>query len=79
MKQQELQRFLEIVNIDDPVEDVFKVIDSTDVADGRLSMNEWMDYFTNKDVNPGVYKIKEHVEDQVTWDLLSKSLKIFGM
>ena len=77
MHQKELQRFLEIVNIDDPVEDVFKLIDSTDVEDGRLTMNEWMDYFTNKNVNPGIYKIKEHIEDQITWQLLVKALRIF--
>mmetsp|Transcript_31365 Transcript_31365/g.27582 ORF Transcript_31365/g.27582 Transcript_31365/m.27582 type:complete len:257 (-) Transcript_31365:20-790(-) len=77
MHQKELQRFLEIVNINDPVEDVFKIIDATDVEDGRLTMNEWMDYFTNKDVNEGVFVIKEHIEEQLTWELLTKALKIF--
>mmetsp|Transcript_44591 Transcript_44591/g.71368 ORF Transcript_44591/g.71368 Transcript_44591/m.71368 type:complete len:293 (-) Transcript_44591:50-928(-) len=77
MHQKELQRFLEIVNIDDPVEEVFKVIDATDVEDGKLTFNEWMDYFTNKEINPGVDEIRDFIEDQTSWALLVKALKIF--
>eukprot|EP01083_Nonionella_stella_P039415 107190_1 len=76
MHQKDLEKFLEIVNIDDPVENVFKLID-TDVTDGRLTMNEWMDYFTNKDINPGIFQIQEHIQDQITWELLVKALTIF--
>ena len=77
MKHQELERFLEIVDINDPVEDVFRIIDCIDVEDNRISINEWMDYFTNSQINPGVYKIKEHIESTITWSLLVKALRIF--
>eukprot|EP01083_Nonionella_stella_P239209 837491_1 len=66
MHERELGRFLEIVNINDPVEAVFKLID-TDIQDGKLTFNEWMDYFTNKNINTGIYAIKQHLEEQVTW------------
>lgn len=72
----ELKRFLEIVNVDDPVEDVLKLID-TDIEDGKITFNEWMDYFTNKQVNDDIFRIKQHIEEQVTWELLVKALKIF--
>eukprot|EP00483_Globobulimina_turgida_P001450 UN01452 len=75
MHQKELQRFLGIVNIDEPVEAVFKLIDS-DIVDGRLTMVEWMDYFTNKEINPGVFQIRQHIEQQITWQLLVKALRI---
>ena len=56
MFQKDLQSFLEIVNIEDSVEDVFKAIDSTDIQDGKVTMTEWMDYFCNPQINPnGLY------------------------
>ena len=72
----ELKRCLEIVNLDDPVEDVFKLID-TDIEDGKITFNEWMEYFTDKRVNAEIFRIKQNIEEQVTWELLVKALKIF--
>eukprot|EP01084_Bolivina_argentea_P043378 79920_1 len=76
MNTKELQTFLDIVNIQDPVEEVLALID-TDITDGRLTINEWMDYFVDKKVNPHIFEIKHHIEGQVTWSLLVKALKIF--
>ena len=53
------------------------LIDSVDVEDGKVTLNEWMDYFTSKEVNPSIFIIKHHIEEQVTWKLLCKALKIF--
>eukprot|EP01083_Nonionella_stella_P316887 1151394_1 len=74
MSAQELGRFLQIVCIDD-TESVFDLIDS-DIKDGRITFNEWMEYFTDKSVNMQCVQIKQHIEKQVTWQLLVKALKI---
>ena len=64
--QKDLQRFLMIVNLDTPVEDVFRLIDST----------AWMNYFTNPSVNPRAADIKQHIEEQYTWKLLLEVIVI---
>merc|ERR1711933_637190 len=76
MYKMELKKFLEIVNVDTPVDDVLQLID-TGIVDGKITFNEWMDYFTNKDINVDIFQIKQHIEEQVTWELLKKALKIF--
>merc|ERR1712154_358307 len=78
MKKNELQIFLEIVNIENPAEEVLKLID-TDIEDGKLTLNEWMDYFVDQSINPSIFELKQHIESQVTWSLLCKVLKIFEM
>ena len=75
MQKTELQTFLDIVNIQDPADQILKLID-TDHVDG-VTLNEWMDYFVIKDINPRIFQIKQHIEGQVTWILLCKALKIF--
>lgn len=75
----ELQTFLDIVNIYDDVNDVLKLIDSIDVEDGKITLNEWMDYFCSKEVNPSIFQIKHHIESQITWSLLCKALRIFSI
>ena len=77
LRKNELQKFLDIVNIHDDVDEVLALIDSVDVQDGKVTFNEWMDYFTSKTVNPSIFIIKHHIEEQVTWKLLCKALKIF--
>lgn len=72
----DLQVFLDIVNIQDDVDTVLKQID-TDIEDGRITINEWMDWFTSKEDNPDVFALREHIESQVTWTLLKSALKIF--
>eukprot|EP01084_Bolivina_argentea_P227988 385145_1 len=76
MKKKELQIFLDIVNIDDSVDDVLKLMD-IDIEDGKLTVNEWMDYFTNESANSVVFQLKHHIEEQVTWQLLVKALQVF--
>jgi len=76
MYKKDLSRFLEILNISDSAEDVFALIDS-DVQDGKVTMSEWMDYFTNAEVNPSAPQIRAHIAQQTSWRLLVKSLQIF--
>jgi len=76
MYKKDLSRFLEILHISDSVEDVFALIDS-DVRDGKVTMTEWMDYFTNAEVNPSAPQIRAHIAQQTSWRLLVKSLQIF--
>eukprot|EP00485_Elphidium_margaritaceum_P020290 CAMPEP_0202728656 /NCGR_PEP_ID=MMETSP1385-20130828/185736_1 /ASSEMBLY_ACC=CAM_ASM_000861 /TAXON_ID=933848 /ORGANISM="Elphidium margaritaceum" /LENGTH=551 /DNA_ID=CAMNT_0049394907 /DNA_START=83 /DNA_END=1739 /DNA_ORIENTATION=- len=75
MHKKELQIFLDIVNITDDVDDVLRLIDQ-EVEDGKLTVNEWMQYFCEKRMNANVFVIKQHIEDQDTWALLCKAVRI---
>ena len=70
----EMRRFLEIVGIECDAEEVMECMDA-DIEDGRLSLDEWMDYFTNSSCNPRCAEIKEHIEGQMTWKLLVQALE----
>ncbi len=69
MSDQELRKFLEIVCIDS--------IDEIGISDGKIRSDEFMDYFTNKNINPQCVELKQHIENQITWEFLCKALKIF--
>eukprot|EP01083_Nonionella_stella_P209873 760354_1 len=77
MSLQELRKFLEIVCIDESAQDIFDSIDEIGISDGKIRSDEFMDYFTNVKVNPRCVELKLHIENQVTWELLCKALKIF--
>eukprot|EP00485_Elphidium_margaritaceum_P019910 CAMPEP_0202727964 /NCGR_PEP_ID=MMETSP1385-20130828/185386_1 /ASSEMBLY_ACC=CAM_ASM_000861 /TAXON_ID=933848 /ORGANISM="Elphidium margaritaceum" /LENGTH=508 /DNA_ID=CAMNT_0049394207 /DNA_START=392 /DNA_END=1918 /DNA_ORIENTATION=- len=76
MSFKEVQSFLDIVCIDKRIEEIFESMDS-DIKDGRVTLNEFMEYFTDAKVNPECASMKQHIEQQVTWQLLVKSLRIF--
>ena len=76
MKQNDLQKFLDIVCITTPVNEMFRAID-TAVIDNTISYNEWMEYFCDNKVNPNCYDIYKHITSTTSWTLLKKSLKLF--
>lgn len=76
IKPQDLQKFLDIVCITTPVSTMFKQID-TDINDDQITLNEWMEYFCDININPDCYEIYFHITKQITWKLLIKALKMF--
>lgn len=70
----DLQKFLEMVGVELAVDDVLKQID-TDIADGKITVNEWMDYLTERHVNPDIDDIRQLIESNTT---LCSALRIFG-
>jgi len=76
MKKDELKTFLDTVNITTPVEEIFKSID-TEVIDNRITVTEFVDYFCNPEINPNCGALQEHIQSQISWQLLKKALRIF--
>lgn len=77
MSKAEVRRFLEIVHIADywSVDEVFAAMDSAEV-DGKVKVEEFVEYFCDSNVNPKVHDLKEHIEKQSSWKLLLKALQI---
>jgi len=74
----ELKEFLEIVEIAKywPVEEVFKSMDTAEV-DGRIQLEEFIEYFCDERVNPKASDLKKHIEKQVSWKLLLNAMQLF--
>lgn len=78
MNKKELKKFLDIVNITTPIDEIFTAMDS-DIVDGRISNNEFIDFFIRPEVNPNCNELQQHMESQPTWSLLTKALRIFDV
>ena len=80
MSRDEVERFLEIVSITKywKVDQVFEIMhDNDDEKESRVTLNEFIQYFCNEDKNPTASDLKKHIEKQISWQLLLKSLTIF--
>eukprot|EP01083_Nonionella_stella_P012130 34436_1 len=78
MSRNEVKRFLEIVEITKywSVDQVFEVMDN-DIVDRKITLNEFVEYFCDCEMNPKASCLKAHIERQVSWTLLIKALRIF--
>jgi len=47
-----------------------------DIQDGKVTMTEWMDYFCNPQINPNVFRIREYLHEQASWQLLEKTINV---
>lgn len=76
MKKNELQEFLNVVSIYDPIDKIFSSMDS-EIEDNRISQSEFVSYFTDINTNPQCIQAMESIIKQDNWPLIRKSIKIF--
>ena len=92
MTMTELENFIEIVHLDDHEEadellvTAHKVVECLGKAQSawknmrpQLSVNEFVEYFCDENVNPNCERIRQFVEKQSNWLLLQNALKIFDV
>eukprot|EP01084_Bolivina_argentea_P213199 362171_1 len=79
MSQIELKSFLDIIDGFTQyftVDEVFLKMDS-DISDSKITLNEFIEYFCDKQVNPKINDIKKYIQTQISWQILLKTLNIF--
>eukprot|EP01083_Nonionella_stella_P098785 277884_1 len=87
MNMEELNRFIDIVNLDSNEDEsvvvtahtVLEVLGKADHQKKLMTCNEFCEFFCDQNVNPHCEQIKEFVEKQTNWILLQNALKIFDV
>ena len=79
MTRNEVKRFLDIIEITRywNVDKVYKIMHIK--GDGKVTMNEFVAYFVDKDLNKKAEDVKKYIERHVSWGLLKKAMDIFDI